>query len=396
MREVYVLGVGAHRWGKFPEKRLLQMELEATSAALKDAGIEWKDIQGIGCASSHFGGGMGFGLHGNELSQAVAEKAIPIFNVSAACAAGGVAINAAYLMVASGICDIALAMGGEKMPTGFIPRPPGVPEDITDNDYLRWTCIGAPNPAYWAIEARRRMEDFGTTEEIYAKVSVKAHKNAVYNPYARYRKAFTLEEVLNSAMVDYPLRVYEICAVSDGAAAAILCTAEEARKRTTNLISLAASTISSGQFGDPQIRIPEISTTVKPIAPHYSEGVCAVRKAYEVAGIGPKDIDFIEVQDNCSWHELVWPEDFGFFEPGESDWMLEHGETEITGKLAVNPSGGFLSFGEATTAMGNLQLCELVWQLRGQAKERQIQNARVGLAATLGLGANGACIIVKK
>ena len=395
MREVFVLGVGAHHWGKFPEKSLLQMEIEAASEAVKQAGIEWKDIQGIGCASSRFGGGMGWGLHGNEIAQAVAESGVPILNVCAACAAGGVAIYSAYLLVASGACDIALAIGGEKMPKGFIPRTPGAAEDISDHDYLRWTCIGIPNPGYWAMEARRRMEDFGTTEEILAKVSVKAHKNAIYNPYARYRKAFTLEEVLNSAMVDYPLRLYEICAVSDGAAAAILCSKEEAQKRTTELISLICG-VGTGEFGDPQIRIPDISTTAKPLTTHTSEVVVAVKRALEIAGMGPQDIDFIELQDNSVWHELAWPESCGFFEPGQGDWMLEKGETEINGKLPINASGGFLSFGEATTGMGNLQLCELFWQLKGLAKERQIQNAKVGLAMTLGLGANGSCIILKK
>ncbi len=396
MREVYVLGIGAHPWGRFPEKSVLQMEIEACSKALADAGVEWKDIQGIGCASSRFGGGMGWGLHGNELAQAVAESGVPILNVSAACAAGGAAIEAAYLMVASGVCDIVLAVGGEKMPKGFIARTPGAADDISDVDYLRWTCIGLPNPGYWAMDARRRMEDFGTTEEILAKVSVKAHKNAVPNPYSRYRKEFTVEEVLHSPMVDYPLRLLEICAVSDGAAAAVLCSAEAARQRTTKPISLVACSVGTGQFGDPQVRIPTVSTSARVTAPHTSEVVGAARRAFEIAGMGPKDIDFIELQDNSVWQELAWPEFCGFFEPGEGDWMLEKGETGINGKLPINPSGGFLSFGEATTGMGNLQMCELVWQLRGQAGERQIEKARVGMALTLGLGANGSSIILKK
>ena len=396
MRELFVIGVGAHPWGKFPEKTTLEMEIEASKKALVDAGLEWKDIQGIGCASSRFGGGMGWGLHGNELAQAVAENGVPILNVSAACATGGAAIEAAYLMVASGQCDIALAVGGEKMPKGFIPRTPGAVDNISDNDFLRWSCIGMPNPAYWAMEARRRMEDFGTKETTLAKVTVKAHKNAVFNPYARYRKASTIEEVLNSPMVDDPLHVYEICAVSDGAAAAVLCSQEVMAKSTSTPLSIAACTIATGQFGDPAIRIPYISTSAGELAPHTSEVVGAVRKAYEMAGLGPEDIDFIELQDNSVWHELAWPELFGFFEPGEGDWMLEKGETEIDGKLPVNPSGGFLSFGEATTAMGNLLLCELVWQLRGEAKKRQIKKARVGMAVTLGLGANGSCVILKK
>lgn len=395
-RKVCVLGVGIHNWGRFPEKSLLEMEIEAATKAIQDAGIEWRDIQGIGCASSRFGGGLGWGLHGNELAQAVAENGVPILNVSAACSAGGVAVEAAYLMVATGMADIVLAIGGEKMPYGFIPRTPGSADDATDYDFLRWSCIGMPNPAYWALEACRRMEDFGTTETTYAKVSVKAHRNGVYNPITRFRKEFTIEEVLNSNMVNYPLHLYEICAVSDGAAAAILCSAEEARKRTTTPLRMIGCASGTGKFGDPQIRIPNISTTANPAAPHTSEVVGAVMRAYEMAGVGPKDIDFLELQDNSVWQELAWPEFFGIFEPGEGDWMIEHGETEINGKFPINASGGFLSSGEATTGMGNFQLCELVWQLRGEAKDRQIQGARVGMATTLGLGGNGTCIILTK
>jgi len=394
MRDVYVLGIGAHPFGKFEEKPFMQIIIDAVTMAVKDAQIEWKDIGGIGSASSRFQGGMGWGLHGNEVAQALVENGIPIYNVSAACAAGGVAVNAAYYLVATGQCDIALAVGGEKMPKGFIPRTPGAADDATDVDYLRWACMGAPNTAYWAIEASRRMEDYGTSEATLARVSVKAHKNAVPNALARYRKAFTLEDVLNSAMVSYPLRLYEICAVSDGAAAVVLGTKEEALKRNHKLISII-SAISTGKFGDPQMRIPYVSTYASESAPHTSEVVLAAKRAYEMAGIGPKEIDFIELQDNSAWHELAWPEFLGIFEPGQGDWMLDKGETEIDGKLPINPSGGFLSFGEATVAMGPLQVCELTLQLRGQAKERQIENPKVGMAVTLGLGSNGSAVILK-
>lgn len=394
MRDVYVLGVGAHPFGKFENKPFLQMIIDAVSMAVKDAQVKWKDIGGIASASSRFQGGMGWGLHGNEIAQALAENGVPIYNVSAACAAGGVAVSTAYSMVANGQCDIALAVGGEKMPKGFIPRPPGAADDATDVDYLRWTCMGAPNTVYWAIEASRRMKDFNTTEATLAKVSVKAHKNAVPNPLARYRKAFTLEEVLNSAIVSHPLRLYEICAVSDGAAAVVLGSKNEALKHNHKLISII-SAIGTGQFGDPQMRIPYVSTSAKELAPHTSEVVGAAKRAYKIAGVGPKDIDFIELQDNSVWHELAWPEFLGIFKPGEGDWMLEKGETEINGKLPINPSGGFLSFGEATVAMGPLQVYELTLQLRGQAKERQIERAKVGMAVTLGLGANGCATIMK-
>ena len=395
MRPVYILGVGAHPWGKFPHKPQLQLALDAMSLALTDAHLEWNDLQAMVAASSRFEGGMGWGLHANEIVQAVAEKGIPASNVGGGCAAGGIAMHAAFSMVASGQCDVAAAVGAERMPKGFIPRPPGIPNDITDSDYLRWVAMGATNPAYWALETRRRMHDFGTSEQTLALASVLMHRNAVANPLARYRKACTVADVLASPMVSDPLRILEICAVSDGAAAVILGSEEQARQRGGPMIRVAGCAIATGQFGDPAVRVPTIAMAAGMATPHTSEVVGAVRAACTMAGVEPNDIDLVELADNTAWHVLAWPEFFGFFEPGQSDWMLEHGEMDIDGELPINPSGGFLSFGEATTAQGVLQVCEIAWQLRGQATGRQVQGARVGMTAVLGLGANGASVILK-
>ena len=395
MRPVYVLGAGAHAWGKFPQKTQLQLTVESTAAALADARLGWNQVEGVVAASSRFEGGMGWGLHANELVQAVAERGIPTSNVGGGCAAGGIAINQAYAMIASGQCDVVVAVGAEKMPKGFIPRPPGIPDDITDTDYLRWVAIGATNPAYWALECRRRMHDFGTTAQTLAKASVLMHKNAVGNPLARYRKECTVEEVLASPVVSDPLHILEICAVSDGGAALVLGTEAQANKRGGKLVQVAGCASASGQFGDPSARIPMVAMASGTATPHTSEVVGAVRRACEMAGVGPGDIDLLEMADNTAWHILAWPEFFGFFEPGQGDWMLEHGELGIEGKLPINPSGGFLSFGEATTAQGVLQVCELVWQLRQEAANRQVPDARIGMSAVLGLGANGASVILK-
>jgi acetyl-CoA acetyltransferase len=395
MRPVYVLGVGAHPWGKFPDKPQLQLAIEALTAALVDARLGWRDLQGLVAASSRFEGGMGWGLHANEVMQAVAETGAAAINVGGGCAAGGIAVHTAASMVASGECEVIAALGAERMPKGFIPRPPGIPSDITDTDYLRWVAIGATNPAYWALEARRRMHEFGTTAETFAKASVLMHSNAVANPLARYRKACTVEDVLNSPTVSDPLHLLEVCAVSDGAAAVILGSEEEARRLGVPLVQVAGSAIATGQFGDPAVRIPTVAMNAQAGVQHTSEVGGAVRRALEAAGMGPGDVDFIEMADNTAWHLLAWPEIFGFLEPGQSDWMIEHGELGIEGKLPINPSGGFLSFGEATTAQGVLQVCELVWQLRHQAQGRQVPGATVGLSAVLGLGANGASVVLK-
>ena len=228
-----------------------------------------------------------------------------------------------------------------------------------------------------------------------AKVSVLMHHNAVANPLARYRSECTVEQVLASPSVADPLRLLEICAVSDGAAAVILGSEEHARELNGRRVQVAGSAVATGRFGDPATRIPVVSSNPLTSVPHTSEVAGAVSRALALADMGPTDIDLIELADNSAWQVLAWPELFGFFEPGQSDWMLEHGEIGIGGRLPVNPSGGFLSFGEATTAQGVLQVCELVWQLRQQAQTRQVPDARVGMSAILGLGANGASIVLK-
>lgn len=395
MRPVYVLGVGAHPWGKFPDKPQLQLAIEALTEALSDAGVGWREIEGLVAASSRFEGGMGWGLHANEVLQAVAENGAAAINVGGGCAAGGIAVHTAASMIASGECEVIAALGAERMPKGFIPRTPGSPDDITDTDYLRWVAMGATNPAYWALEARRRMHEHGTTAETFAMASVLMHRNAVNNPRARYRSECTVEDVLRSPTVSDPLHLLEICAVSDGAAAVILGSEAQAHRLGGPLIQVAGSAIATGQFGDPAVRIPAVSMKMSAETQHTSEVGGAVSAALVAAGMETSDVDFLEMADNTAWHVLAWPEMFGFLEPGQADWMIHHGEMGIEGKLPINPSGGFLSFGEATTAQGVLQVCEIVWQLRQQAKGRQVPGARVGQSAVLGLGANGASIVLK-
>lgn len=392
---VHVVGAGAHPWGKWPDKSQLQLAIDAMQAALADAGLEWTELQGLVAASSRFEGGMGWGLHANEVVQAVSEHGITCINVGGACAAGAIAMQTAHAMIAGGQYDVVAVLGAERMPKGFIPRPPGGSDDISDHDFLRWVTMGATNPAFWAIEARRRMHEMGTTAATYASAAVQMRRNAAGNRLARFRKPTSVDEVLASPIVADPLHLLEICPVSDGAAAVILASGSFVHRSGLKGIEVAACVAATGQFGDPGRRIPTVSSTVRPGVTNTSEVVTAVGRAFEIAGLGPGDIDLLELADNSAWHILAWPELFGFYEPGQGDWMLERGELAIDGSLAVNPSGGFLSFGEATTAQAVLQVCELTWQLRGQAEGHQVPDARVGMSAVLGLGANGGCVILK-
>ncbi len=394
-RTVHVIGAGAHPWGKWPEKSQLQLAIHAMREALDDAGLEWPDLQALVAASSRFEGGMGWGLHANEVVQAVSEHGIACVNVGGACAAGAIAMQTAHAMVSGGQYDVVAVLGAERMPKGFIPKPPGGSDDISDHDYLRWVTMGATNPAFWAIEARRRMHEMGTSAETYASAAVQMRRNAAGNRLARFRKPTSVDEVTASPMVADPLHLLEICPVSDGAAAVILASDSFVRRSGRKGIEIAACVAATGQFGDPGRRIPTVSSTVRSGVSNTSEVVTAVVRAFEIAGVGPSDIDLLEMADNSAWHLLAWPELFGFYESGKGDWMLEQGELAIDGSLAVNPSGGFLSFGEATTAQAVLQVCELTWQLRGQAEGHQVPDARIGMSAVLGLGANGGCVILK-
>lgn len=391
MRDVAVIGLGMHPWGKFKEKSVNQLARVAVEAALEDAGVQWKEIEAVTAASSRFSGGRGWGLNGNDFVDDMGQTGIPVYNMSAGCAAGANAFNVGYSLVAGGMHDIVLVAGAEKLPKGFI-QTSGV-DDETDVEYLRQLCVGMPGPAFWAAMVRRRMHEFGTTEEHLAKVAVKARKNGALNPMARFQKEATIEEILGSAMVTYPLRLFEICPVSDGAAAVVICSAEAAKRFTTRPVWVGSSAVATARFDD---GIPRgLASWAPDTRAYHSEAAIAVSKALDSAGIGPKDLDFVELQDNTCYYELCFPEDWGMCEPGESERLLEAGETTPVGKMPINPSGGFISFGEATTAQGIFQVVEVATQLRGTAGGRQVPDAKIGMCQTIGLGGNGTAVVLK-
>lgn len=397
MQEVAVLGVGIHRFGKTGDdivgtKSVTELCRAAVDMALKDAGVSWNQIQAVAAASSRFSGGKGWGLNGNDIVEEMGSTGIPVYNMSAGCAAGGNAFNVGYALVAGGVYDMVLVMGGEVMPKGMI-QTSGV-EEATDPEFLRQRCIGMPGPSFWATLAKRRMFDYGTTEEQYAKIVVKARKNSVGNPFARFQKEVSLAEVLASPYVSNPLRLFEICPVSNGAAAVVICSQAKARQFSANPVTVATSTVATVDFSD---ALPRGLSGPVPAGPSFhTESKGVVMKAFEQSGIGPKDVSFTELQDNCCYYELAYPEEWGLCQPGEAERLLDAGEYAPTGKMPINPSGGFVSFGEATTAMGVWQIAEMTLQLRGQAGSRQVPNAKVGLAQTNGLGGNATAAILKR
>jgi acetyl-CoA acetyltransferase len=395
MSGAVVIGVGLHPWGKFPDKSWVQMGAEVALEAVADAGLEWMDIQAMACGSMQWGGSTGMRA-GNTLAAVLGETGIPIVNINNACATGGSVLRAAFTMIAAGMHEVVLAVGTDKSPKGFLPSVPVLADEPAPPiDMVRWR-LGMPNPAYWAIEMRKRMLTYGSTEEHLALVKVKNSKHGALNPYARYQREFTLEEVLNSPMVCDPLRLYEICATSDGAAAVLLSSPAFAKRHGLKVVKLAACSLASGEFGDPTIRIPLLSATADGVAKAalLSESKRAADAAFEQAGLGPNDIDLVELPDNSSWHELQYLETMGFCKEGDAERLLDEGATALGGRLPVCPSGGFSSFGEATMAQGLLQVVEATWQLRGTAGARQVEGARVAMTEVYGAQANNAACIL--
>lgn len=392
MREVAVIGAGLHPWGKFPDKTFLDLGADATIKALKDARVEWKDVQAVVSGVYKWGAESGM-VSGQSLSTFMGETGIPITNIYNMCATATSVFHAAYLTVASGEADLVLALGLDKSPDGFFPTRG---DDPSDPAYLRFPMVGMTNPAYWALDCRQRMAEYGTTELHLAKAKVASSKHGALNPNARYKKIFTIEEVLNSAMVDDPLRLFMICATCDGAAAVVLCSMDMARKYTTKPVTVAGVGLGSSIYGDPSSRLCLLSYPAKVEGPKLSESYASSRMAYKQAGMTPEDIDFVELPDNSSWHYLEYIELLGLAGPGEADRLLDEEETLIGGRIPVCPSGGVASFGESLSAQGLAQVCELVWQLRDEAGERQVDGAKVGMSQTYGAEGNSGSVILKK
>ena len=398
-REVAVVGVGMHPWGKFPDKDFADMGEVAVRGALQDADMQWKEIESVVSGCWVWGGTNGMNA-GPRLAATMGETGIPILNIFNMCATSCGVLREAYLQVASGAYDTCLAVGLDKSPTGFFATMGKEdPErfECVDTDYLRWRMVGVSNPAYWALDMRKRMEKYGTTPETLAMCKVAISKHAAMNPMAVYKKQYTVEEVLNSPTVSDPLTLYMISPTRDGAAAVILMSMEKARQFTSNPITVAGVGLGSSLYGDPTARLGLLYAPVqKEGSTIISESYQAAKEAYEMAGIGPKELDFAEYPDNSPWHYLQYMETLGFCDEGEADKMLNDGETLVGGKIPVCPSGGASSFGEVIGAQGLAACLEIVEQLRGTAGERQVKGAKAALAQTYGQLGNSAAVILKK
>jgi acetyl-CoA acetyltransferase len=381
-----------HPWGKWG-RPFLEYGLAAAQNALKDAGVEWRDVGFIAGGETIRNGYAGY-VAGATFAQALGWTGVPVATCYSACAAGATALDVARARILAGLCDVALVVGADTTPKGFLA--PTWASDESDPDFRRFRLLGATNPTYFALYARRRMELYGATEEDFALVKIKNSKHGLSNPNARYKKEFTMEEILSSPIVSDPLRLLQICATSDGGAAIVLGSMDYARsKGLTDPVRVAGVSTVTPTYPNTVIEMPNFATdsaaAVAPPELPFRDAIAA--SAYEQAGLGPDDLDLAEVYDLSSALELDWYENIGLCKEGEAEKLIRDGDTTIGGRMPVNPSGGLACFGEAVPAQAIAQVCELVWQLRGQADGRQVDGAQVGLSINQGLFGHGSAVI---
>jgi acetyl-CoA acetyltransferase len=393
--EVAILGVGMHPWGKWG-RNFVEYGVVAAQAALADAGVEWRDIQFVSGADTMRNGYPGY-VAGATFAQALGWQGASVASSYAACASGATALNTARAQILAGLCDVALVVGADTTPKGFLA--PNAGERGDDPDWLRFRLLGATNPTYFALYARRRMEVFGATPDDFAKVKVKNARHGLANPYARYRKEVTLEDINAAPIVADPLRLLEICATSDGAAAVVLSSMEYAKARGNGEpVRVAAISTVTPSYPNTIIEMPAFATdsAYGVAAPTHTFRDSIAAGAYEQSGLGPDDLDLAEVYDLSTALELDWYENIGLCKPGEAERLLNDGDTTIGGRVPVNPSGGLACFGEAVPAQALAQVCEVTWHLQGKAGERQVEGARIGLTVNQGLFGHGSCVILRR
>jgi acetyl-CoA acetyltransferase len=392
--DIAVLGAGMHPWGKWG-RNFVEYGLAAARAALADSGVNWQDIGYIAGADTIRNGYPGF-IAGATFAQALGWNGARVSSSYAACASGAQAIANARAQILAGLTDVALVVGADAAPKGFFAPVGGDRPD--DPDWLRFRLLGATNPIYFALAARRRMAMYGSTLEDFALVKVKNSRHGLANPNARYRKEVAVEEVLESPVVADPLRLLDICATSDGGAALILSSVEFAKSRGLSPVRISGLSTVTPTFPKTVLDLPDFATDsamTVPVGERPFRSALA-DAAYEEAGVSPSDVSLAEVYDLSTALELDWIEDIGLCPPGEAEALLRAGDTSLGGRIPVNASGGLASFGEAIPAQAIAQICELTWQLRGQAESRQVKDATVGIAVNQGLFGHGSATIVTR
>jgi acetyl-CoA acetyltransferase len=375
---VYVVGIDMIRFGRYPDRTVAQLAADAALLALDDCGAGIHDVQAL------YSGNIGETMTGQRTLQLIGQTGIPVVNCTNACATGATAFREGWTAIKAGLFDTVLCIGVEKMAAGMI-----VKKKIGNEPLPAEGLIGSETmPAVFSMVGLEHSRKYGTTIEQFAKVSVKNHHHSTFNPKSMYQKETPLEEVLSSEMIAYP-NTKLMCSVNvDGAAATVLMSEKRARERGLmgRAVRVRASALASDAWSERNQVMQDVNTVSRQ----------AAKSAFEMAGLGPEDLNLIELHDCFATAEILHYENLGICGDGEGGRLIDSGETALGGRVPVNVSGGLLSKGHPLGATGIANIYEVATHLRGEAGTRQVQGARIGLTHVVGLGSACAVHILEK
>ena len=376
--DVAIIGTGLHPFGRYEGKSALQMGEDAVIEALADAGVAWEQVQALWASSMEV-------TNPEAILGLLGRTGIPARATFTGCASGGTVLAQAANAIRMGDADITVAVGMDKHPRGAFSAHPsvaGLPDWYGEAGLFLTTH-------FFGLKANRYLHNHGISHETLARVAAKATRNGERTPHAWRRKPLSVEEIMASPVLNYPLRQYMYCNPDEGGAAVVLCRADQAHKYTDTPLYLRASTLFSGRDGAFDLLSPSL-----PLAAQPSPTVFASQAAFEQAGLGPGDVDVIQLQDTDAGSEIIHMAENGFCADGEQERLLADGETEIGGSLPINTDGGLIANGEPVGASGLRQVYELANQLRGRCGERQVSDAKVGYAQLYGSPGTAAVTII--
>ena len=377
--DVYIVGIDMIRFGRFPEKSVPKLGAEAARLALEDAGVTIHDVESLYSGNLMQAGAM----VGQRILQEIGQTGISVTNTANACATGATAFRGGWMAIKAGIYDLVLVVGVEQLGKMGLLGGGGGGGGIPKEGLLGSGIM----PAVFGEAGMEHARKYGTTFEQFAKVSVKNHHHSTMNPKSMYRKETPLEMVMNAEMIAYP-NTKLMCSVNvDGAAAAVLASGKKARELgLSRAVKVSASVLTSDPFTERDLVMPDVNTCTRQ----------AAAKAYEMAGLGADDLDLVELHDCFATAEILHYENLGLCKDGEAGRAIDEGVTALGGRIPVNVSGGLLSKGHPLGATGVANMYEVSTHLRGEAGDRQVEGARVGLTHVIGLGSACAIHILEK
>ena len=379
MSDVYVIGIDMIKFGRFPEISVPKLGATAANMALDDAGLRIQDMQALYSGNLGQAGAM----VGQRILAEIGQTGVPVVNCANACATGATAFREGWMAIKAGVYDMVLCVGTEQMGKGLLGGG-GARTGIPTEGLLGSGTM----PAVFAEAGMEHARKYGTSFEQFAKVSVKNHHHSTLNPKAMYQIETPLETVMGAEMIAYP-NTKLMCSVNvDGAAAAVICSEEKARElgKMDRAVKVRASVMTSDPYQERNLSMPDVNTCTQ----------LAAKQAYEMAGVGPDEIDLVELHDCFATAEILHYGNLGLGKPEDAGKMIDEGETALGGRIPVNVSGGLLSKGHPLGATGIANIYEVSTHLRGEAGDRQVEGARLGLTHVIGLGSACAIHILEK